>query len=216
MRLFSCLLVGTLIGWGLSFADDNDVFDRALKEAQRMHSQQQGLPNIPMNKAPEGASLDPEQIMRQYQSLGKSQKPNEDLIIFVSSSMPMSALEKLGRQAKKAGAVLVIRGLVGELDKNGWNETMEFMRPVAKTGVSIQIHPELFKQYNVKVVPTFLLATNGVVQGCNDDMCDANAIRAEGDASLGYVLEYWYKKYDADQKISGLIASKINKLSQDK
>lgn len=216
MRLFSCLLVGTLIGSGLSFADDNDVFDRALKEAQRMQSQQRGLPNIPMNKAPEGASLDPEQIMRQYQSLGKSQKPNEDLIIFVSSSMPMTALEKLGRQAKKVGAVLVIRGLVGELDKNGWNETMEFMRPVAKTGVSIQIHPELFKQYNVKVVPTFLLATNGVVQGCNDDMCDANAIRAEGDASLGYVLEYWYKKYDADQKISGLIASKINKLSQDK
>jgi len=205
LSLFSAVLL----------ADTNDVFERAMREAQRLKSQNQALPQIPMTKNTD-AVIDPEQIMKQYQSLGKAQKPTEDLIIFISSSMPMSALEKLGKQAKSAGAVLVMRGLTGDLDRNGWNETMQYLRPVAKTGASIQIHPELFKQYNVNVVPTFVFATNGIVQGCNDDMCDANSIRAEGDASLDYVLEYWLKKYSADQKVSNLVAAKLKLVGQSK
>lgn len=214
MRVIFSILIFAVSGLS-ALADSNDVFERAMQEAQRLKSQSQGLPQMPVTQSKD-AVIDPEQIMKQYQSLGRAQKPKEDLIIFISSSMPMSALEKLGKQAKNAGAVMVMRGLTGELDRNGWNETMQYLRPVAKTGVSIQIHPELFKQYNVNVVPTFVFATNGVVQGCNDDMCDANSIRAEGDASLDYVLEYWLKKYSADQKVSNLVAAKLKLVGQGK
>lgn len=215
MKKLMWLMVGLSSTMTIAQADQNDVFDQAMKEAQRLKSQSQGLPKVPYTKNTD-AVIDPEQIMKQYQSLGKSQKPNEDLIIFVSSSMPMAALEKLGRQAKSAGAVMVMRGLIGDLDKNGWNQTMEYIKPVAKTGASIQIHPDLFKQYNVTQVPTFVLATNGIVQGCNDDMCDANSIQAVGDASLDYVLEYWQSKYSNDKKIASLVSAKLKMIEQGK
>lgn len=214
MKLLGIFLILASM-YQLGLAEKDDVFERAMQEAQRLKSQNQPLPKFPINKNSD-AVIDPEQIMKQYQSLGKAQKPKEDLIIFISSSMPMSALEKLGNQAKKAGAVLVMRGLVGDLDKNGWNQTMQYIEPVAKTGASIQIHPDLFKQYNVNVVPTFVLAINGIVQGCNDDMCDASSIRAEGDASLDYVLEYWKDKYSEDSKVADVIDTKLKNLGRDK
>lgn len=120
------------------------------------------------------------------------QKPklNQDLLIFISTSMPPAALEKLGREASQAGAVLILRGIKGKLGQRGaLDETMRLLRPAAEAGASIQIDPEQFKLYNITAVPTFVMTHRE--DQCANDQCATEAHALSGDVSLEYALETW-------------------------
>ncbi len=71
------------------------------------------------------------------------------LFIFVSLSMPEAALKSLYREAQAKGAVLVLRGLQDHSIK----KTAETLK---RLEVSVQINPELFQQYHIESVPTFV------------------------------------------------------------
>jgi conjugal transfer pilus assembly protein TrbC len=135
---------------------------------------------------------DPVALAQKYQRLNTHNRPETpQLLVFISTSMPMPALEMLGRQAHKAGAVLVLRGLRDPLGTKGaLTKTRAYMMPVAKTGAAVQIDPEAFGRYNVSAVPTFVMAAPKK-DGCNQDSCEGQFASLVGDVTLGYALEYW-------------------------
>lgn len=71
-------------------------------------------------------------------------------VIFVSSSMPVAALKNLGSQAKKMGAVLVIRGFV----KGTLQATASLVDSI---NCPLEIDPKLFEKCNVQHVPTIMV-----------------------------------------------------------
>ncbi|MCL1861063.1 MAG: type-F conjugative transfer system pilin assembly protein TrbC [Proteobacteria bacterium] len=97
----------------------------------------------------------------------------------------------LYKQAQKAGAVLILRGLRDRLGTKGTlTKTCAYMMPVAKTGAAVQIDPEAFGRYNVSTVPTFVMVTPQK-DGCNQDSCEGQFTSLVGDVTLDYALEYW-------------------------
>lgn len=99
---------------------------------------------------------------------GTEAVPEEALLVFVSFSMPKQVLENLSEQARIAGAVVVLRGMVsGQL-----STTQERALQVNKAGASWEINPELFTTFDVKTVPAFVLTGNKDVidNGCAVDL----------------------------------------------
>jgi len=77
--------------------------------------------------------------------------------IFVSHSMNDSALQQYYKEAQAVGATLVMRGLIdNSFIKN--KERAEFLR------IGYDIHPELFEEYQVTVVPTIVKDADGWIQ----------------------------------------------------
>lgn len=108
--------------------------------------------------------------------------------VFISTSMPMESLVQLGKDAKKIGIPLVIRGIPNGVSKADWQAFHQLMRPVAATGVELLIHPAWFERYRITAVPALVVAPNAV-EGCNEGRCEAGSIRVLGDTSLELSLE---------------------------
>ena len=135
--------------------------------------------------------VDPQQLAAKYQQAGVGHAPAvQELLIFISTSIPQKALVMLGEQAKVTGATLVMRGMVAPLGtKQAMQKTMEALQPVAATGAKIQIDPEAFGRYNIKAVPTFVIATKD--ESCATEQCDTKSFALTGDVTLEYALEQW-------------------------
>lgn len=132
-------------------------------------------------------SPSPETIVRQY--MKQPAIPSDDLIIFVTLSMPAETLKRLVDQSERTKAVLVLRGL-----KNGsLAETIKAVNKlIGDRKVSWQINPPAFSRFEVKVAPTFVLAapTSAAMatqNGCADPV---SYVAVAGDVSLDYALEY--------------------------
>ena len=134
-----------------------------------------------------GGGADPLEIARRYQQqLNGEGRQAEVLYIFVSASMGVEPLIKLARQAKAAGATMVLRGIKGGF--KGYAQLVKELEPVLATGVDLQIHPELFDRFNVTAVPTFVIAQ--AEEGCVGNACNAEAISVVGDVSVPYALDH--------------------------
>ncbi len=101
---------------------------------------------------------------------------NPSLIVFVSLGMPKHSLQQWNLQVTKAGGVLVLRGFVNNSMKQTVKKITEVLGKEPQGGFSID--PEKFKQFNIKVVPTVLVASN-----------DNSFDKVSGDVSLTYALE---------------------------
>jgi len=108
------------------------------------------------------------------------------VMIFVSSSIPKASLKDLMIQAKKSGAVLVFRGLIG-----GLKNTAKFLGDISRDNVQAIIDPRLFDLFNIEVVPTIVVLKEAT-QDCNiDGDCKITPIhdRISGNITLDYALE---------------------------
>lgn len=139
--------------------------------------------------------LDPSKIAEQMKNAHAKQQPEDDLMIFVSTSLSPETLKLLGEQAQRAGGVLMLRGFKGGLKKGALQETIKVMKPVVDSGANFQIDPEAFTRFDVQAVPTFVLAAP--VEGCQvtlEQKCELQAAMLSGDVSLDYALEHWVKR----------------------
>lgn len=103
------------------------------------------------------------------------------ILIFVSFSMPKVALVELNNQAQKYKARLILRGIY----QNSFTKTKDKILEIEPNGLTFDIDPQLFKQYKVERVPTFILLKNG----------------KEVNRLIGNVtLEFAYKKLSGEQK----------------
>jgi conjugal transfer pilus assembly protein TrbC len=79
------------------------------------------------------------------------------IIVFVSFSMPKASLIELSDQSQKHGAILVLRGIC----QDSFMATKDKILEINPKGLQLDINPELFKKYDIKRVPTFVLVKNG-------------------------------------------------------
>jgi hypothetical protein len=101
---------------GRSPAACPEALDRAGREAPKPGEVKIDVPPaMPANRL-----VDLEALARQFNGGRPAvQKTGSDLMVFVSLSMPEHVIKALARQAKEAGAVMVLRGLKG----GSWQET---------------------------------------------------------------------------------------------
>lgn len=113
--------------------------------------------------------------MREFNGGKSPKKVGSDLMIFASLSMPKDVLHELSRQAKEAGAVVVLRGVLNE----GWIATMKEARAINQgAGAAWEINPAMFKKFKVTTVPVFVLADASQIvpsdEGCAPDVAFAS------------------------------------------
>lgn len=77
-------------------------------------------------------------------------KFKDQMIIFVSSSMPKESLKSLFLEAQKVGVRLVFRGLI----RNSFKETQNYFRDLQ---INADVDPMVFEEYAITTVPSFLV-----------------------------------------------------------
>lgn len=117
-----------------------------------------------------------------------SKNSSTKFYIFVSASMPQESLKALGREAQKIGAHVVFRGLVGET----FPATQAYMKDL---NIAAEIDPPKFDDFQVTVVPTFILTNNQTFD------------RVAGHISLFEALDQFRKKGDLKTEAKKLYLS---------
>lgn len=100
-----------------------------------------------------------EQKTQRTEKTDQNQSSSEpQILVFVSLSLPKPSLVALARDAEKYNAKLILRGV-----KN--NSFKEMLKAIQSLGEELEgameINPELFKEYDIKAVPTFVLVNSG-------------------------------------------------------
>jgi conjugal transfer pilus assembly protein TrbC len=136
-------------------------------------------------------------VARGYEAMGQASAgasafgSGPSLLVFVSFSMPEPTLGRLVDQAARAGATLVLRGLVD----NSLQKTVgRVQRLIGERRVGFQIDPQAFDRFSVSATPTFVLIKDGAVPApCAAGTCfPANTfVSTAGDVSLDYALEFF-------------------------
>ncbi len=114
--------------------------------------------------------------------------------VFISFAMPESALNALIRQAKEEKFIPVMRGF-----KDGsYKKTAEALQQIIKeTAYGIIIDPELFKEFDVKVIPTFV-SVSEIEKMClpNTTCLPRKHNKLSGNVTVTYALEQLTKAGD--------------------
>jgi conjugal transfer pilus assembly protein TrbC len=97
---------------------------------------------------------------RAVASLGEAAPKDGVVYIAVSFSMPAADLRRLGHDARKAGAELVIRGLVHGSFKDTLIAARQVFDEDSLGGVAID--PNVFRAFNIQATPTFIAAAKPV------------------------------------------------------
>ncbi|WP_341789742.1 type-F conjugative transfer system pilin assembly protein TrbC [Rickettsia endosymbiont of Polydrusus tereticollis] len=97
--------------------------------------------------------LSSKSIVAQQEGL-KLIQPKTQIYIFISFSMPDSALKSYYVEAERAGAKLVMRGL-----KN--NSFLDTKAKADEIGISFDIDPNLFEEYQITSVPAIIVNSEG-------------------------------------------------------
>lgn len=130
--------------------------------------------------------------------------------IAVSLSMPKASLRQLARDAEKAQAVLVIRGLLD----GSFTKTQTALKGVFVEGepAGLIIDPRVFQQYHVERVPSFIAATDEV-QPCEEGIeCDRPDVPFDvvrGNVSLGQALRLLADKGTAAPDVAAKALSRM-------
>jgi conjugal transfer pilus assembly protein TrbC len=141
----------------------------------------------PAASAPDLAAL--AQAHRPSVPGGNSANPDvPELMVFVSFSLPRETVQRIVHQSERSGAVLVLRGLKGHsLTQTG----EEIARLVGERNVTVLIHPPAFQQFQVRQVPSLVLARAGSAAKIDEVGCApaASFIRIDGDVGQDYALD---------------------------
>lgn len=112
-------------------------------------------------------------------------KGKTDLIIFVSFSIPDDKLIAYSKQAKEAGATLVLRGLY----EHSLTKTQIKAAPLNTAMAGYEINPVLFRKFKVNKVPSIILvdaeSADVLENGCAQD---AAFLKVDGDVSIQQAL----------------------------
>ena len=124
-------------------------------------------------------------------------KAGPTLLVFVSFAMPEATIGRLLDQAERAGATLVLRGLVN----GSLRDTVERMqRLIGERRVAVQIDPQAFDRFSIVRTPSFVLVRDGAAsKPCAAGMCIASDqfVLAAGDVSLDYALSFFERSAPA-------------------
>ena len=229
MVLFKqCVAILCLCACYSSHAADSEVSQTALEAAQ--HKARQALQNVAIGTSQTVPDVsvsvgvpdldaaqslivpdflqqghDPVTIAQRYQKrhvpdLGTGLK-DAQLYVFISFSMPENSLRRIALEANKTGATLVLRGFV----QGSLVQTQKQAANLGKLGAEVDINPNLFREYGVTQVPTFLMVrdSGSELGSCADSLLKNQAkcsvrMMIAGDLSLQTQLAVMLKQNNID------------------
>lgn len=199
------LLAGSVLG---APATPPTVTDADIERARQQHRMptEAELARVPVPAAPRIENLpqpvtrmpiDLEGISKGFDVQNGAQvaaitpgKARPKVLIFVSFAVPEATLQRLVDQAARAGATLVLRGLVN----GSIRDTVTRMQAlIGSRRVAVQIDPEAFDRYGITRTPTFVLAMDGTVaEACASRVCGSSTqfAKVAGDVTLDYAIRY--------------------------
>lgn len=157
--------------------------------------QKTSLPNVDTNTL---QGIDIDQLAARYKTeVQAEQQQNNRVMVFISFSMPDESIKKAIQDAKKIDGVLVLRGFYN----GSYQETAQRIYKLGEKVGNIQIHPDAFKKYQVKTVPTVVMVEEQQLK-VGEDGCALpdSYIAVAGDVPLSYALEQFIKSGDDRQK----------------
>lgn len=177
------------------------------KAEQQSRKLRQPVPDV--SPAAAFPALDPGAIAKRYEQMGAVAEES-GLFILVSFSMPKESIERLAAQANKAGATLVLRGMVDDSLKKTAETVADFLKRFP--GAQFQIDPTVFKRFAVAQVPAFVISTRLPDAKTCDKECDPRNTFASvaGDVTLDYALEYLAKQ--RDERFADLAERRLKRL----
>ena len=162
-----------------------DAAGRAAQSGTRLRS----LPEVDTLPGPR-TGIDPAHIAERYAVKAEPAAAQPALYVLVSFSVPEASLKRIAQDAARAGAVMILRGLKAGSAPLSLGATMEALRPLADSGASVQVHPQLFERFGIDAVPAFVLTT-GEAERCDEEArACAPHFAAAGDVPLRYALEH--------------------------
>ena len=136
------------------------------------------------------------------------------LLVFVSFAMPEATLDRLLDQTARAGATLVLRGLVN----GSMRDTVErVQRLIGERRVAVQIDPQAFDRFSIVRAPSFVLVRSGAsAQPCSSGTCLASDqfMLAAGDVSLDYALRFFARSAPAKARDASSLLQRMKGASR--
>ncbi len=166
------------------------------------------------------AQLDSEEMQRFTQQMGKdyqstsvkmaqSKKRRGALMVLVSFSMPVPMIKRYAMDAKKVGAVIVLRGFV----KNNINSVARLVHEVlGADDLGLTIDPIVFEKLAIQRVPAFVLFNEHGVACLNDNDCipdDNDYDFLSGNVTLAYALSQFANRDGALAKSATALLIKL-------
>jgi conjugal transfer pilus assembly protein TrbC len=157
------------------------------------------MPNPELFNFTPASPVDIEKLVNQGQSLmgridDQSTRYESQILVFVSSSMPVKTVRNYLQQTRKIGAAIVMRGLINDsmVDTRQYlAKTLDKYQPrhtTAKPGPTILIDPTLFSRFDIQQVPTTIV-TESQIKPCEANVCPIPVHhKVSGDVSLTWAL----------------------------
>lgn len=134
-----------------------------------------------------------------------SDEAKGELYIFVSFSMGEKALLNLAHEAKRFGAILVLRGFK---DGSYVKTAQALQNMITKTGQGVVIDPELYSLFNITAVPTFVLAKMFTLNSAERTQTPIHD-KLQGHVSVHYSLETFANEGDLKDEARSLLTGSI-------
>jgi conjugal transfer pilus assembly protein TrbC len=132
------------------------------------------------------SSIHAQSLFESMRQTGPAAQPGG--FVFVSDRLSDTTLVPLARDARRAGMTLVVNGFWGDLNATRQRVAAINEACCGKNGPHWQVNPLLFQRYQVKAVPSFVVAVgpgNGAQEysKVTGEMSVANALKFFGQQS---------------------------------
>jgi len=144
-----------------------------------------------------------------FKKPGEHHEDGNPVMVFVSFSMPYESLKRVARDAGRAKIPLIFQGLKYGLGKDNMRRGVEALSELRNLGADIEIHPDLFEYYDIKVVPAVVVAGQPKADCADPVEAAAPFIKVYGDVTLDYALEHIEVRKDELGKIARVALDKI-------
>lgn len=141
------------------------------------------FPNVP---TPEASNVDIQALARRYEQRAQARR-TDNLMMFVSFTMPAESLKRIVAQVSQVGGTVVLNGF----KNNSWKDTAIAIKDLDEKRGNVVVNPNAFAKYKIKAVPALVLAKPEAIDQLDGEGCalpDTYAAVA-GDVSLDYALE---------------------------
>ena len=174
----------------------------ALEEASAMQAQQQRRARALLETLARGRDLTqppataPMPLPTSMGDPADTQR-KERLVIFVSSGMPEASMRRLLEDARRADALVVFRGLVGDDFTAMAQYLSELLGLDEKNRIQVRavIEPRLFKRLGIGRVPVVAVAPDGLCLDRCPEGADSGVRLVAGDVSLAHALRHLAKAH---------------------
>lgn len=141
------------------------------------------FPNVP---TPEVSNVDIQALAKRYEQRAQARR-TDDLMVFVSFTMPPESLKRIVAQVNKVGGTVVLNGF----KDNSWKATAVAIKDLGEKSGNVVVNPNAFTKYKIKAVPVTVLTKPEAIDQLDGEGCalpDTYAAVA-GDVSLDYAMD---------------------------